>query len=197
MKKSRNQRSSLIFILCFTISLLLVHIPSVSYGTEARIADFFITNNSKDILVYFRVKECFTKQMDEAILAGIPTTFTFLLELQQERALWFDSSLSRMEIKHTIKYDNVRNVFFVTFSEQGAASHVEFKDFASAKRAMADINGIAIAPLKMLKRDSQYFIKVKAKLDKVRLPLHMEYVFFFVSMWDFETEWYRHGFVYK
>jgi hypothetical protein len=32
---------------------------------------------------------------------------------------------------------------------------------------------------------------IKAKLDKVRLPLYMEYVFFFVSLWDFETDWYR------
>jgi hypothetical protein len=37
---------------------------------------------------------------------------------------------------------------------------------------------------------------IKAKLDKVRLPLGMEYVFFFVSLWDFETDWYKQRFMF-
>ena len=61
---------------------------------------------------------------------------------------------------------------------------------------MAELNGVAIVPLKLLQREGQYYIKAKAQLDKVRLPLHMEYILFFVSMWDFETDWYKQGFVY-
>jgi hypothetical protein len=37
---------------------------------------------------------------------------------------------------------------------------------------------------------------IKVKMDKVRLPLRMEYVFFFVSFWDFETAWNRQNFSY-
>jgi hypothetical protein len=33
-------------------------------------------------------------------------------------------------------------------------------------------------------------------MDRFRLPLHMEYVFFFVSLWDFETPWLREDFIY-
>ncbi len=42
----------------------------------------------------------------------------------------------------------------------------------------------------------QYYLKMKVKIDKVRLPLYMEYVFFFVSFWDFETAWYKKDFSY-
>ena len=101
-----------------------------------------------------------------------------------------------MEVRHTIKYDNVRNLFYVSSSEQGGMP-VEFRDFDSAKRAMADLNGLAIAALKFLKKDDKYCVRVKAKLSKTRLPLHMEYILFFVSMWDFETDWSKQEFVYK
>jgi len=37
---------------------------------------------------------------------------------------------------------------------------------------------------------------MKVKIDKVRLPLHMEYVLVFVSFWDFETAWYKQRFSY-
>jgi hypothetical protein len=52
-------------------------------------------------------------------------------------------------------------------------------------------------PLNKLERNRRYCVRVKARLDKVRLPLRMEYVFFFVSLWDFETDWYRQDFIYR
>lgn len=185
-----------IFLLpVFFVFFLFLLVPFKSYCMEAKIADFLVTNTDDDVLVYFSVTNCFTKDMEEAVLAGIPATFTFLLELYQEREHLWDKRESSLEIKHTIKYDNLKKIFYVSFAEK-EGNPVAFSDFDEAKRAMADLNGIVTTPLKLLKRDKQYYIKVKAQLDKVRLPLRMEYVFFFVSMWDFETDWYRQGFVY-
>ena len=171
----------------FFVYFLLLLVPVRSYCMEARVTDFLVTNTTEDVLVYFRVTNCFTESMEKAVFAGIPATFTFLLELYQERKYWFDKKESRLEIKHTIKYDNVKKIFYVSLA---------VSNFDEAKRAMADLNGVTIASLKLLKRDKQYYIRAKAQLDKVRLPLHMEYIFFFVSMWDFETDWYKQGFVY-
>jgi hypothetical protein len=189
-------RYRILFTILIAVCLLWgLSRPGLICALEAKISDFFITHNSRDVLVYFTVKDCFTKKMEEAILAGIPTSFTFFVEMNQERLVW-DNSLVKMEIRHTIKYDNVRKLFYVTYSEQGSVPG-EFRDFASAKRAMVEVNGLAVSPLKALQRESQYYVRVKVKLDKVQMPLIMEYVLFFVSMWDFETEWYRQGFVYK
>jgi len=72
----------------------------------------------------------------------------------------------------------------------------QFKSFEKAKIAMSDVNGVIITPLTLLRKDKNYYLRIKAELDKVRLPLHLEYVFFFVSLWDFETDWLRQDFVY-
>jgi hypothetical protein len=166
------------------------------HAIEAKISDLVISTGQRDLLVYFKVKNCFTQKMEEAIFAGIPTTFTFLLELFQERGLWFDKEIVSGETSHTIKYDTVKKVFHVTFSGNGRGP-LEFADLSSAKRAMEEVNAAAISPLNQLTKDRRYVVKVKAKLDKVSLPLHLEYVFFFVSLWDFETDWYRQEFIYK
>jgi hypothetical protein len=132
--------------------------------------------------------------MEAAILAGVPTTFTFLIDLYQERRHWLDKRITRLTVRHTIKYDIVKRVFLV--SSDGDKEPTLFQDYESAKRAMADINGFPLVPIKSLQRNEYYYVQVKAKLEKVRLPLNMEYVFFFVSLWDFETDWYREGFFY-
>jgi hypothetical protein len=132
--------------------------------------------------------------MDAAILAGIPTTFTFLLDLYQVRPRWLDNKLIRLTVRHTIKYDNVKKLFYVT--SDGDKEPASYQDYESAKQAMADLNGVQVALLKALKRGEYYYVQIKAKLEKVRLPLQMEYIFFFVSLWDFETNWHQEGFYY-
>jgi hypothetical protein len=37
-----------------------------------------------------------------------------------------------------------------------------------------------------------YYLKLKAKLEEVRLPMRLEYILLFASLWDFETDWYRY-----
>jgi len=133
--------------------------------------------------------------MTSAILAGVPTKFNFLVDLYQKQTRWFDKRISRLIITHTIKYDSVKKVFNVSSTD--AQDSLGFQDIDSAKRAMAELNGVIIGPLKQLKKDKKYYILVKAKMDKVRLPLSMEHIFFFISLWDFETAWYKQEFVYR
>ncbi|MBN1615050.1 MAG: DUF4390 domain-containing protein [Deltaproteobacteria bacterium] len=161
--------------------------PFSSYSRVAQIRDLFINRDTENILVYAMVTDCFTGKMEEAIMAGAPTMFTFLIDLYEERPYWCDRKLSAIVIKHTIKYDTAKKTFFV--SANGGHEPAGFQDLESAKRAMAELNGVAVAPVGILQRDKTYYIRIKAKLDKIRLPMHMEYVFFFVSLWDFETDW--------
>jgi hypothetical protein len=185
------RRTGFASICLITLSFLVF--PFHLRADEAAIS-CFVTNDATHVLVYARVTNCFTKDMEAAILAGVPTTFTFLMDLFQERRYWPDKRLTRLTVRHTIKYDIVKRLFSV--SSDGEKEPTLFQDYESAKRAMADLNGLQLAPLKSLKRSEYYYVQIKAKLEKVRLPLHMEYIFFFVSLWDFETDWYREGFYY-
>jgi Domain of unknown function (DUF4390) len=186
------QRRTGLVSICFILVLLAVF-PSPLRADQAAIS-CFVTNDATHVLVYAQVTNCFTKDMEAAILAGVPTTFTFLIDLYQERRNWLDKRITRLTVRHTIKYDMVKKLFFV--SSDGEKEPAMFQDYASAKLAMADINGLPLVPIKLLQRNEYYYVQIKAKLEKVRLPLNMEYVFFFVSLWDFETDWYREGFFY-
>jgi len=182
-----------LFVLSFLFGIsLLSALPA--QGRDAGISEVLITQNIEHIHLYAKVTNAFTRDMESAILAGVPTTFTFLLELYQERALWLDKKVASVMIKHTIKYDNIKKTFYVW-----SAGHHEpegFQDLEAAKHAMAELNGIIVASVKDLRKNTPTYLMIKAKLDKVRLPLGMEYVFIFVSLWDFETDWYKQRFLF-
>lgn len=174
-----------IFLMCY----LFLVFPLSSYGRKASIKDIVVTSSADYTTVYARLANCFTKRMDAAILAGVPITFTFLVDIYHEKPQWFDEKISGVVVKQTIKYDNLKKLFYVSLMDGRAES--EFQDFEGAKKAMAELNGIALVSLQDLRKDTSYYVMIKAKLDAIKLPIYMEYILFFVSLWDFETDWYR------
>jgi hypothetical protein len=181
------------FLPIFFIFALLCF-PAQGQAAQPELADILISNNSGNVLLYARCVDCFKTEMESAILAGVPTVFTLQLDVCQKRLLMWNKTIISKEIKRTIKYDNLKKTFSI--STNGDAEPVIFPDFESAQKAMADFNGIIASPLDALEAGNQYYLKMRIKIDKVRLPLYMEYVFFFVSFWDFETPWYKKDFLY-
>jgi hypothetical protein len=187
-----RKRRSITVILFILLSLHLF--PSPVMGSEAAIKDVLVTQSIDYIQLYAKVNNAISEDMERAILAGVPTTITFLADLYQERSLWFDRKVTGVVIKQTIKYDKVKKTFYVWLPNRQEPEG--FQDFASAKRAITELNGVVVAPVMQLQRYTPTYIMIKAKLDKVRLPLGMEYVFVFVSLWDFETDWYKQRFMF-
>jgi hypothetical protein len=176
--------------------IFLLVIPQVPvWGKQAQITDIIVTNNQDSLLLYFYTKGCFNAEMNKAIMNGIPTTFTFLIELYKPRTFWPDRRLSSLKLHHTIKYDSLREEFSVILSERGNQTFV-MKEFSKAQEMMADVSNIQVSPLHSLEKNNQYQLRIKAELNKVRLPLYLHYVLFFVSLWDFETDWFVVDFVY-
>jgi hypothetical protein len=177
------------FVLQLVTLALILSLVSGLWAKQAQITDIIVTNNQEQLLVYFNTKGCFTPEMNKAILSGIPTTFTFLLEIYKPRSFWPNKKLSAVRLHHTIKYDSLREEFNLTLSERGNQTF-PVKEFSKAQEIMADVSNIQLIPLKQLERNSQYQLRIKAELNKVTLPLYLHYILFFVSLWDFETDWY-------
>ncbi|MEN6332527.1 MAG: DUF4390 domain-containing protein [Smithella sp.] len=193
MDRVKRDLGKIIFIFLFVVSGCL-GVGTQGRAVEPTIKDIIITNNKENVLLYARVVNGFKTEMESSILAGAPAVFVLQLEVYQVRSVLWDKKIESFEIKRTIKYDNLKKTFSIFTN--GYETPAVFPDFESAQKAMADLNGIPIVPLKKLVHGNNYYLMTKVKIDKVRLPLHMEYVFVFVSFWDFETAWYKQRFSY-
>ena len=182
-----------------SVTLLLFCIlwsfPSLLQADEATLSDIIVTNTQDDLLVFFNIQGSFTREMEEAILNGIPATFTIIIRLYKTRTIWFDASISSLRLQHTIKYDSLKDEFRITRSAD-PENELVTKDFEVAKKAMTEIRDIEVIPLKKLEPGGRYQLRLKAELEKVKLPLYLHYVLFFVTLWDFETDWYTVDFTY-
>lgn len=153
-----------------------------------------IINNADSIQVSFEVKNAFTKDIEDGIKSGIPTTFTFFIEILQKQDLWFDEKSAEMTFRHTIKYDTLKEEYEIV---QGEKPHntMRIKDIEQAKKIMAGGDNIIVKSVSALKKGKGYQLRIKATLDPVNLPFPLNYMLFFVSFWNYETDWYEKEFV--
>ena len=182
-----SRRLNVCLLLAFCILLLCF---GQARAEEARLTDIVVTNDEDYLLLYFSVTDCFTEEMKKAIDNGINTTFTFFASVKAVRNLWWDRDIADLKVSHEITYDSLKKVYTVNFSPKEERDGIPVKGFEEAKRAMSEIIGLKVTELKNLKRGDRYQISMMAELDKFRLPFYFHYIFFFLSLWDFETDWY-------
>ncbi len=194
MKKSPFIYKSLRCILLI-VFLMGVFSSRPAFASDARLTDIVITNTQDYLLAYFSVTDCFTENMKRAIDNGVSTSFTFFVKLYEVRNWWWDKGLADLKVSHEIKYDNLKKVYIVRLSSKDNKV-VYVKDFDKAKKLMSEIVGLKVTELRNLQRGNHYQISMMAELDKIRLPFYFHYVFFFLSLWDFETDWYAVDFRY-
>ena len=182
-------RKSIILIFCW---MLLFVTPG--FSQQAKLNNVVVTNTRDDLLIFLTVEGAFNENMKAAILSGVPTTFAIRITLERIRKFWFNQLVVEKMTTAAINYNPLKKEFTVKRSwEKGP---IITESFAEAIRLMSDVDSLKVVPLSQLEKGTQYQIKAKAELDKLTLPFHLHYVFFFLSLWDFETDWYIVRFYY-
>lgn len=182
-------------IAIFTSLFSIIAVPAFGDSSKVPAVDkVVIINNPDSIQVSFEVKNAFTKDIEDGIKSGIPTTFTFFIEISQKQGLWFDEKLAEMTFRHTIKYDTLKEEYEIVQGEK-QQNTMRVKEIEQAKKIMAAGDNIIVKPVTALKKGKGYQLRIKATLDPVNLPFPLNYMLFFVSFWNYETDWYGKEFV--
>ena len=194
-KRKHTRRNSLTTLATVVIMSLIFLVQIPCAAQDATLSNIIVTNTNKDLLVYLNVEGAFREQTVNAIMSGVPASFSFFVMLYQKRSMWFDKAIANIEIVNSIKYNNLKKVFIVERSWENCKIRTA-QSLQEAQKLMSDVDGLKIILLNKLEKGKQYQVKAKAQLSKLTLPFYLHYVLFFVSLWDFETDWYTVDFIY-
>ena len=170
----------------FLVYLLSVNAADAS---DASLSDIEICSTQSHLLLYFKVQNCFTDDMKAAINSGIMTTFNFYIRVYEVRPFMWDKKIVSIKVNHRIQHDSLKKVYEVRLSEEDDKP-IYIEDFDEAKSRMSDLSGLKIAGLEEIKTGTHYQVRMMVELDKIRLPFYLHNVFVFLSLWDFQTDWY-------
>jgi hypothetical protein len=181
-----------IFII-FLSSLFLFQ--TLAFAQDAKLVNLNISNTRDDLLIYFNVEGAFREKLKKAILSGAPATFSFYVNLYRVRNFWLDKKIADIKVTHTVKYDTLKKEFTVKTPWKNSKPVVT-ESFQQAQKLMTEIDSLKVVHLSKLEKGSRYQTRAKAEVSRLTLPFYLHYVLFFVSLWDFETDWYTIDFIY-
>jgi hypothetical protein len=171
------------------LSFLLFCLPISGEAAAAKITDIIITQSAGNLLVYATLENAFTKEIEEGIVNGISTSFTFYLRLMKERNLWADEELTNLVVKQSVAYDLLKDQFSLTSQNGNQTQTLTTKNFADVRRWMNSLEGIKLAPYRNLKPGELYYVQIRAEIRSIKLVFPLNFLLFFVSFWDFDTPW--------
>ncbi len=196
MQSFFKKHINLIIIAVLCCMILNPVFPVIAQASrKAILKNIVITNDRDNLISYFKVQGAFTKKITQAVFNGVPTSFSFFVCLYRIKNIWFNTKIINMKFTSTLKYNTLKKEFTVIRPWKTDKPCVT-KSFEQAKMMMADVDNLKVVPLDQLKKGEKYQLRFKAELSRVTLPLYLHYVFFFVSLWDFDTDWYTIDFVY-
>ena len=84
----------------FAVSIVVcVLMGAVAFAQDARLTRITVSNTRDHLLLYLKLQGAFTEKMQEAILSGVPATFSYYVSLHRVRSLWFDKELADITIR--------------------------------------------------------------------------------------------------
>ena len=175
----------------FLLIFLFLTGNSLCFAKEFSIKDIVVRGDINEV----RVSSVLTGELGDDILepikSGIPITFTYHVELYKQRSLYPDKKISSRVIKKTVDYDNLKKEYKLT---QGIGKNIKdstSKDINEAKKWLTELDNVAIANSHQLKYETTYFLKVKAELKSIKFIFPLNYILFFFSYFDKDTDWHR------
>ena len=182
-------RIAYLYKLPIIFTILFFIAPLDAFSKEPKIENLTITKDSKNLAISFNLKNSFSRDIEKALLSGMPTTFIFSFEIYRERPFWPDKKVASFKLSRVCKYNTLKEEFEI-FQEESPESHLYVKEIDDVIEAMSVMKQIPVAPLFLFSnKDGSYKLRVKAELDTIELPFPFNYLLFFLHFWDFETSW--------
>jgi hypothetical protein len=164
------------------LAILLIFLcVSPAFAADARISNLSATVHQGAVSVSFVLANAFDRdEIANALESGLPTGFTYHVQLIRKRENWFDNTLQTARIEVVCTYNSVTREYLLNHRRDRRLVHSEvFNDIESLRRRMTTI---VEQDLFTTDRDPRR-LRVRVRADLMRGYL------LYVVPWDVSTNW--------
>lgn len=136
--------------------------------------------------VRFRLHDAFTPEMVEALKSGIEISFQTVVQVDRIHRNWWDVRVGEVTVSRSVRYDSLSRVYRLG---RGGTEET-LTDLFTALDGMTAYE--IVLPLRIPAVPGKlYRARVRTRLDRVGLSQPLRTIFFFSSLWDVETGWWK------
>ena len=150
--------------------------------TDPRIENLGATAAGGKVSVHFALTSAFQRpQVLEGLQSGVPTRFTYTVEIYRDRPNWFDEGIARARIEVICTFNSVTREYVLNYRRDRRLVRSEtFTDLAALQQRMTTIDE---PKLFEIGDRPAHKLKVRVKADLMR-----GWLLYFIP-WEISTRW--------
>jgi len=164
------------------LSLLLALPAAAAKPPNPEIANLTATAAGGKVSVRFTLEGAFRNgELVQALQSGLPTSFTYVVEIFRDRPNWFDSGVGRSRVEVICTFNSLTREYLLNYRRDKHLVRSEtFTDLAALVRRMTSIEEPDLFEIGTRR---PYKLKVRVKADLMRGWL------MYVIPWEVSTRW--------
>jgi len=148
-----------LFVVCL---VLLVAAAAVLRAETLRIVP--IVGDDK-VLVTVEMTDAFTSEVRDAIASGLPTTFTYYVELRMSVPVWADRTIAEAVVSTSDQYDNLTRRHRLTRTVNG---HIDdgsaTEDVSLVQKWLTTLSRLPLCSTSKLDPSRDYYVRISARV---------------------------------
>ena len=163
-------------------SILFYLLGIAAFAADPRIDDLTASAANGKISVHFALLNAFDRpQTIQGLESGVPTNFTYIIEIYRDRPNWFDEGIDRSRIEVIATFNSVTREYLLNYRRDRKLVRSEtVSDLATLQRRMTTIDE---PDLFDIGSQPPYKLKVRAKADLMR-----DWLLYFIPR-EMSTRW--------
>ena len=181
----------------FSALLFLVFGTQAGLAAESggRIEEVVVANSSDHLLLYFKVADAVSEEMERGLASGLPLVMSVYVELYSWSGGGAGRMIHRLERLSQLSYDNLKDHYRVeVVGGDGPVQNTS--SLERARLLFSEISGLPLLPLSRLNGGGDYLLRIKARLEEKSRPWSLGSIWPFGSLWGSETPWHETRFSY-
>jgi hypothetical protein len=147
------------------VGILLLIVGGVNIGAAAdQVIRVTPLTRDGQVFVSFEADAAIDRELEQTIQSGLPTTFTYDVELGRASALWFDRSVASATIAATVRYDNLTRRYNVYLLQDGRVLETHPTDSATAvTQLVSNFHRLPLFSTRQLQANTEYYVRVRGR----------------------------------
>ncbi len=125
----------------------------------------------------------------DALNSGVTLTIELDVEVIRVRGLWVDDGTAALVFTYELEYRPLSQRYIVRNLNSGQQD--SFSTLYSALNNLGRIQGVPIVDDALLSAESNYRIRLRARLSTRQYPSALRLLFFWRSQWQLQSDWYE------
>lgn len=116
------------------------------------------------VFVSFDLSDAFSPEVRDAIQSGLPTTFSYQIDLRRELATWFDRTVASVRVTASVRFDNLTRRYQMARTVNGRVEDARpTEDQQAMRRWLTHFEQVPLSATTRLEASAEYYVQVRAE----------------------------------